>query len=97
MSSRHALVTDCRALNCFYNRSGSCKTIGINVGGPEPLCDTYINTGSKGGIFNKRAHVGACKVETCLHNEALECMAEEIRVIFRDDRALCGSFSSMLL
>ena len=96
MSSHYTSVTDCQANNCSYNRYGNCKTIGITVGGPEPLCDTYINTGSKGGVVNKKARVGACKVGNCLHNEALECMSKGIQVLFQDNQASCGSFLSRM-
>jgi hypothetical protein len=94
MSNQPALVTHCQVENCSYNRYGNCKTIGINVSGPEPLCDTYIVTRSKAGVVNKKAYVGACKVANCLNNEALECMLKGITVVFRDNQAMCGAFSS---
>jgi hypothetical protein len=67
-------------------------TIAINVGGPEPFCDTFVSAGKKGGVRNVSARVGACKVEDCTFNNALECTAESIRVTLQQNRAQCVSY-----
>ncbi len=87
-----AQITDCQAIDCSFNHSGKCRTIGINVGGPEPLCDTFVTASFKGGILNATAKVGACKVQACMHNKLLECGAERIQVILNNEQALCGSY-----
>ena len=85
-------IVDCKATECSFNHGGNCRTIGINVGGPEPLCDTFFNTAKKGGIPTATATVGACKVQTCMHNKLLECGSKSISVVFNDNQALCGSY-----
>jgi hypothetical protein len=95
MSKAGANILDCQAKECSYNRDGKCHTIGINVGGPEPLCDTFVNAGMKAGVLNSIAKVGACKVQTCTHNKSLECMVKGIRVILQENQAQCGSCQSL--
>lgn len=92
MSKKGANILECQARDCSYNLDGRCHTIAINVGGPEPLCDTYVNIGSKVGLFNTMPKVGACKVRNCAHNKSLECIAKGIHVILRDNQALCGLY-----
>lgn len=87
-----ANILDCQVKKCSYNYEGKCRTIGINIGGPEPLCDTFVDAGIKAGMLNTVAKVGACKVNSCLHNKSLECMADGIRVILQDNQPLCGVY-----
>ena len=87
-----ARIIDCQAYECSFNHRGECRAVGINIGGPEPLCDTFIRTESKGGNLSTTAIVGACKVEVCQFNKALECMAEEIQVVMNNDQAICGTY-----
>jgi hypothetical protein len=94
MSKSVATIWDCQAKECSFNHNGKCRTVGINVGGPEPLCDTYVNFDSKGGILNTMAKVGACKVQSCAQNRVLECWGEGIQVILHNHQALCGSYRS---
>lgn len=88
------MVIDCQAKGCSFNHDRKCQTIGINVGGPEPLCDTFVSGSAKGGIHDANALVGACKVQTCMNNTSLECQAEGIRVVYKNNQAWCGSFQS---
>jgi hypothetical protein len=94
MSKAGANINECQVKECSYNINGKCRTIGINVGGPEPLCDTFINAGVKGGLLNAMAKVGACKVQSCRHNALLECTVEGILVTLQQNRAMCASYQS---
>ena len=85
-------VIVCEASECSFNRKNKCRALGINVGGPEPLCDTFINDDMKGGVLNAATKVGACKVKSCVYNRLLQCTARGIRVIFDNDRALCVTY-----
>jgi hypothetical protein len=96
MSKPGANISDCQASECSFNHGGKCRTIGINVGGPEPLCDTFVNFGIKGGILNTSAVVGACKVQSCTQNKSLECGVRDIRVVLQNQTAMCGSFEARL-
>lgn len=85
-------IINCNAGKCIYNYSGQCRTLAINVGGPEPLCDTYFSNGKKGGLMDLVAKVGACKVESCTHNRSFECSATGVDVVFVGDFAECATF-----
>jgi hypothetical protein len=94
MQKSGASIIDCQSKECSFNHEGKCRTIAINVGGPEPLCDTFVNSSIKGGLLSATAKVGACKVDYCAHNKALECAIDAIHVVSRNGQALCGSFLS---
>lgn len=85
-------VNECQADECSFYKKGKCRAIGINVGGPEPLCDTFIHTDIMGGKLNAATKVGACKVQSCVHNRLLQCTAQGIRIIFENNRALCDTY-----
>jgi hypothetical protein len=85
-------ILDCQALDCSYNHDGRCHTLGINIGSPDPLCNTFVDAGIMGGSLEPCAKVGACKEINCAHNESLECMYDGIRVMFRDRRPACASY-----
>jgi hypothetical protein len=85
-------ITNCEAGKCIYNHSGQCRTMAINVGGPEPLCDTYSAIGKKGGYNDLVAKVGACKVDTCIHNKLLECIAAGVDVVNVGNRPECATY-----
>ena len=91
-SRSRSQIIECEASDCSFNQKNKCRAIGINVGGPEPLCDTFINADVMGGILNAATKVGACKVQSCVHNKLLECGAEKIRVLLVYDQALCGTY-----
>ncbi|MBN1130258.1 MAG: DUF1540 domain-containing protein [Chitinispirillaceae bacterium] len=96
MSTDLPEVGMCNVGKCVYNYSGKCCTYGINVGGPEPLCDTYYSNGKKGGIPEFLAKVGACKVDNCIHNQSYECSASGVDIVAVGNRAECATFQSRL-
>lgn len=85
-------VKQCDVQECVFNADQKCHTLAINVGGPDPLCDTYMSGSMKGGIKHLNAQVGACKVADCLFNKAYECEAKNISVITKGEKAWCGSY-----
>jgi hypothetical protein len=96
MSRPGANILECQATDCAYNHDGTCRTIAITVGGPDPLCDTFVSADVKGGVLNATAKVGACKVGNCAHNERLECMVGAIRVVYQNGRALCALYQGRI-
>jgi hypothetical protein len=89
-------VLECMVADCAYNSNRCCHALAITVGGPEPLCDTYIRDENKGkgGDPGCRGSVGACKVATCKHNQALECTADGIQVEPAVSRPHCRTFQA---
>jgi hypothetical protein len=85
-------VIDCLVAACAFNQDRCCHARAITVGGPEPLCDTFAKSRDKGGDIACTGCVGACKVQSCGHNEALECTAEGIRVMPSGVEARCATF-----
>lgn len=87
-------IAECDVTNCAYNKHNSCHTLAITVGGPEecPHCDTYVNSVPSGGIPDMKAGVGACKVSSCSHNDALECSASSVKVGWHMDHPDCKTF-----
>ena len=96
MSLSFPTIINCNAGKCIYNYSGQCRTMAINVGGPEPLCDTFSANGKKGGFRDIVAKVGACKVEECTHNRSFECSAAGVDVVFVGDLAECATFQTQV-
>jgi len=86
-------VIDCMMADCAYNRDDCCHALAITVGGPEPMCDTFMQGAHKGGDENSTACVGACKVKGCRYNMSLECAAEGIRVMPSKAHPQCTTFS----
>jgi hypothetical protein len=86
------MINECSMMDCAYNTEKKCHALAITVGGPEPLCDTYMKTARKGGDMDSIAGVGACKVSTCVYNFSLECSSENIRVGSHGDHAQCDTF-----
>ena len=94
MSTTFPTIQHCNVGKCLYNNSGKCCTLAINVGGPEPLCDTYAFGRTKGGFCDLEARVGACKVEVCMHNKSFECTAPSVEIMQSGERAECGTFQT---
>jgi hypothetical protein len=70
-----------------------CHALAITVGdGEEPRCDTFMESGTKGGDESAVGKVGACKVSVCKHNESLECSAGQIEVGIKARTACCITF-----
>jgi hypothetical protein len=93
MTMKMPMIIDCKMTECAYNTNKKCHAMAITVGGPAPLCDTFIKRGQKGGVQEMNGSVGACKVETCSFNNSLECTAEGIHVGVHADHAECDTFS----
>lgn len=92
MSMKMPMIKQCSMLDCAYNMDAKCHTMAITVGGPAPLCDTYLKSAKKGGDREVMAGVGACKVSTCVHNSSLECISDNIQIGNHADHAECDTF-----
>jgi hypothetical protein len=98
MPTATPVIRTCTVTKCAYNLENQCHTPAITVGeGRQPVCDTFlcdvcVKTVDKGGSRDTNAHVGACKIEQCEHNEALECAAGSIKVDIQQDRPSCDTF-----
>jgi len=93
MKDKMPVVLVCDARTCAYNHQSACRSSAINVGGPEPLCDTFLPDASKGGSEDAHPWVGACKVAGCVHNRALLCTAGAIRVQMSGAHPLCAVYA----
>lgn len=88
-------ISACDVTDCSYNKHNSCHTVAITVGGPAdlcPMCDTYVHSSRSGGILDMQGGVGACKVDQCKFNDALECSAGTIRVGKHGGHPDCKTF-----
>lgn len=86
-------VSDCQVEMCAYNTDGKCHAMAITIGDTvHPKCDTYVETGTKGGDLDSIAGVGACKVCSCVHNMGLECQATTISVGYQQGEVDCLTF-----
>lgn len=88
-------VLECMVAECVYNSDRCCRALAITVGGPEPLCDTFLAGPGKGGYPGCSGGVGACKVATCKHNRALECTADGILVEPAAGQPQCRTFQAL--
>lgn len=87
-------ISQCEAENCAYNRSKQCHAIAITVGDKShPMCDTFIQSPTKGGDNSATGMVGACKVSVCEYNEMLECHAPQIDLSMHQGHADCATFT----
>ncbi len=85
-------IMECNATDCVYNRERQCHTMGITIGSPCPMCDTYTAGGNKGGETGITGGIGACRQSDCTFNRSLECHAPGIRVGCHTDHADCVTF-----
>ena len=86
-------VTACSVSGCGYNHDG-CTAFAITIGRSSSECDTFADSGDRGGMGQNMAQVGACKRAECVHNTDLECHAPAITVGAATDRADCLTFSA---
>lgn len=98
-------VSQCDMTECGFNRERLCHAAGIQVGdalvsdrsaGPsqDPRCDTFtVQAGARFGAPDLIAQIGACKVTSCVHNDALRCTAEGITVGHHGSHADCLTYS----
>lgn len=95
MRKKMPQILDCDVKKCAYNNEGHCCTLGITIGdGDCPACDTSFMTSEKGGYCGIHAGVGACKVNSCTHNDMFECMAKGIHVKMHENHAECMTFTA---
>lgn len=89
-----AKINECNMNDCSYNMENKCHTMAITVGEEDcASCDTYAHKSMKGGEMSMIAGVGACKVEACSHNQALECTMQNVQIGAHNSHADCMSFS----
>lgn len=84
-------IIDCVMLDCSYNKNRMCRAIAVTVGGPHPMCDTFLKSPQKGGA-NKVGVVGACKNTECSYNKSLECCASGIHMGIHQNHADCSTY-----
>jgi len=88
------IINTCEAEACSYNSGRTCHAGAITVGDTtRPHCDTFVSTGTRGGVATEKGHVGACKVAGCRHNRDLECQAEGINVGYVENQIDCLTYS----
>jgi hypothetical protein len=89
------LVSECTVHRCSYNHDG-CHAGAITVGGEgsQASCETFVPLDVKGGLAAVLAHVGACTRVDCVHNVALECAADAVRVGSIADPADCLTYTA---
>jgi hypothetical protein len=89
-------IVDCKMMDCAYNLKKVCHALAITVGGGGcPECDTALKSSHKGGVAEASGKVGACKVEDCKYNKALECSSEGIHVVMHEDHAECSTYTAV--
>lgn len=93
MMMKMPMIIDCKMTECAYNANKKCHAMAITVGGPEPMCDTFLKRTKKGGVPDMNGSVGACKVANCNFNQSLVCSAEAIHIGVHDNHAECDTFS----
>ena len=90
-------VIDCDMSGCAYNSENACHAMAINVeeGSPCATCHTFMQKETKAGVQDMTGQVGACKMDNCMHNEALECAAPEgINISRHGEHPDCKTFSA---
>jgi hypothetical protein len=93
MSKKMPSVSECEMIECAYNQQRACHAMAITVGDDVcPMCDTFLDSDSKGGVSNETGGVGACKESDCQFNDALECSAPSIKVSGHSGHADCSTY-----
>ena len=87
-------VTSCDVEDCFFNKGEGCHAPAINVGGSHPECDTFTSNNRHGGVTDRAAMVGACKVSHCTHNIDLCCGASAITVGHHGNHGDCKTYEA---
>jgi len=87
-------VQDCNVSNCAYNTNKSCHAMAITIGEypEEPVCDTFFQSSTRGGVMEMSAGVGACKTSNCQHNRDFECTASAIHIGLKGKQPDCLTF-----
>jgi hypothetical protein len=95
MPIKMPMISSCDVTNCSYNTDKKCHTMAITVGDSScAICDTYIDSRSKGGDQAVTGGVGACKAMSCKWNQSLECTAGNIVVGVHSSHADCKTYSA---
>ncbi|HKK01893.1 MAG TPA: DUF1540 domain-containing protein [Desulfuromonadales bacterium] len=90
-------VKDCAVSSCAYNEKKACHAMAITVGAStEPMCGTYFQSSSHGGVKDMTGGVGACKVADCRFNESFECSAPDIHVGLKHNHPDCLTFETRM-
>ena len=85
----------CEVGDCSYNANGLCRADSVTIGDHgRPMCDTFCLSPTQGGSERTVAHVGACKVEDCLHNRSLQCHCKHIAVGPMEEDIYCLSYTA---
>jgi hypothetical protein len=87
-------IKECNVSECAYNSEDLCHAMAVTIGhdSEHPMCDTFCQSGRKGGEKDIIAGVGACKVASCEYNQRLECHASSIKVGRQSDEVDCLTF-----
>jgi hypothetical protein len=94
MAMSMSKISECDVTNCSYNVDKKCHTLGITVGDQScARCDTYFDSGTKGGDLEVSGGVGACKTADCKFNTAFECSALAIKVGRHSGHADCETYT----
>jgi hypothetical protein len=96
MGRKMTSIAGCNVSGCAYNKDNACHAMAITVGGPNdecPLCDTFMPSAHHGGVLDMVGGVGACKAESCTHNQDFECSMPTIRVGQHEGHPDCLTFS----
>lgn len=88
-------IISCTMEDCCFNSNQNCHALAINVGEATPMCDTFKNGSNLCGVPSITGSVGACKLDTCSHNQSLECTAPGIKMSNKGSMAECITFSPM--
>ena len=96
MTMKMPMINECSMSDCAYNSDMNCHALAITVGGPSPLCDTYLKSDQKGGDGDSVGAIGACKVGNCMYNTALECSSDNVKIGMHADHAECDTFREMM-
>lgn len=90
-------VQTCEMTGCAYNKHRQCHALAITVGDQQgPMCDTFWQKSEpkkKAGDPTQTGHVGACRMDSCMFNDRLECAAEGITVGLKEEKADCLTFN----
>ena len=94
MTMKMPKVMDCSVSDCAYNTGKACHAMAITVGEQpsDPVCDTFFQSPTHGGVMDMTAGVGACKTADCQHNRDYECTAAGIHVGLKENQPDCLSF-----
>ena len=81
MTISMALVSECNVGECGYNKDSHCHAKAITIGDlSTSKCNTFMDSISHDVDPSIRAGVGACKTNSCEHNQNFECTSDQVSV-----------------